>query len=155
MSTILRIALAALLAFSSFGIADAQYGGLPQGSYRQSCQNIRLNGNTLSAGCTAPNGQLLRSSVNANCRGDIANMNGYLTCKGGGPGFGPGPGMGGGVPQGSYLQSCRNVRMHPGRLSASCTAPNGQFVHSSLPLGACRRGADIANINGRLQCIYR
>ncbi len=61
------------------------YGyGVPPGSYQQSCTNARMNGSTLSASCTATNGQYINSSINVrNCQSrgtDIANRNGYLSC---------------------------------------------------------------------------
>ncbi len=61
------------------------YGyGLPGGSYQQSCTNARMNGSTLSASCTATNGQQTYSSIDVRqcqSRGtDIANRNGYLSC---------------------------------------------------------------------------
>ena len=65
-----------------------QYGGYnnygaPGGSYQQSCSNIQMRGSTLSASCTATNGQQLYSQINVRgCNGDIANFNGHLTCNG-------------------------------------------------------------------------
>ncbi|HZZ64575.1 MAG TPA: CVNH domain-containing protein, partial [Candidatus Baltobacteraceae bacterium] len=57
---------------------------LPPGSYQASCTNIRMNGSTLSASCTAGNGQRVYSSINVNAcqsRGmPIRNNNGYLRC---------------------------------------------------------------------------
>ncbi len=142
-----RFVLAAALVIAGLAPASAQF--VPSGSYQQSCRNIRVNGNQLIANCTSPNGQHIRSSINVGCRGDIANVNGYLQCHGGG--YGPGYGGGHRVPPGSYQGSCRNVYMQGGTLSAQCTAPNGQYIGSSLFVNQCR-GADIANINGRLSC---
>lgn len=146
---------------------------LPAGTYRQSCSDARVRGNELSANCSAPDGRRIRSSVTLDCRGDIGNVNGYLRCNGGrrggafgrhdgmshgypggghfGPGA-PGSGFGGGVPSGTYQQSCTNIRMQGGRLVASCSATNGGRVTSSLDVGACRRNADIGNHNGSLSC---
>lgn len=67
------------------GYNNGGYGygyGLPGGSYRQSCQNARMNGSMLSASCTAPNGQWIGSSIDVRrCQSrDIANRNGYLSC---------------------------------------------------------------------------
>jgi hypothetical protein len=61
------------------------YGySLPPGSYQQSCTNAQMNGSTLSASCTATNGQYINSSIDVRrcqSRGsDIANRNGYLSC---------------------------------------------------------------------------
>ena len=138
--------------------AVAQYA--PGGSYQQSCNDIRMHGNAVSARCTAPNGQYVHSRLALPCYGDIANNNGYLRCNGnggGGGGFYPGrPGGGGYGPPGSYQSSCRNSHMQGGMLSAECTATNGAWIRSSLAVNRCRPGTDIANVNGRLSCLnYR
>jgi hypothetical protein len=57
---------------------------------------------------------------------------------------------GGGVP-GSYQNSCTNVQWNGGVLTATCTAPNGTNITSSINPAQCR-GGDIANVNGRLAC---
>lgn len=86
--TMTGLALAIGLAAASIVTASAQqygygYNNVPSGSYQQSCNNLRMNGSTLSASCTAANGQRVYSSLNVNgCRGDIANNNGHLTCNG-------------------------------------------------------------------------
>jgi hypothetical protein len=57
--------------------------GIAPGSYQSSCTNAYMNGPTLTASCTSPNGQRITSSINAaQCRGaDIANRNGRLACQ--------------------------------------------------------------------------
>ena len=57
-----------------------------------------------------------------------------------------------GVPGGSYLQSCTNVRMHGDRLVAECRRADGSWDRSSLHVGGCSGG--IANTNGQLTCNY-
>ena len=143
------LSLAVLLGATNVAAVDAQ--GYPGGSYTSSCTHIRMNGNMITARCTAANGGQIRSSTSANCRGDIANNNGYLGCNGGGGGMGHRPGMGG-LPQGSYLSSCMNARMNGSMLMAVCPAPNGARIETSLNAQYCRRGADIANRNGYLNC---
>lgn len=168
---------ASLAAASLAAPADAQYA--PSGSYQQSCTNIRVRGNELSASCTSPNGSRVRSMIALNsCRGgDIANSNGQLVCNGNGNGYGRhrdngygnggynngngygnngynngnGYGNNGYAPGGSYQQSCRNVRMSGGTLTASCPGPNGTWMRTSINPRSCR-GADIANRNGQLVC---
>jgi hypothetical protein len=54
------------------------------------------------------------------------------------------------VPSGSYQQSCQNIRMRGGLLTARCTGPNG-LVRTSIDPRTCR-GGDIANNNGQLVC---
>ncbi|MFT4252702.1 MAG: CVNH domain-containing protein [Caulobacter sp.] len=67
-------------------------GTLPRGSYLESCRDASLRGRELTAQCRDDRGRWNWTSVNADCRGDISNQNGRLTCFGG-PG-GPGGGRG-------------------------------------------------------------
>jgi hypothetical protein len=53
---------------------------IPPGSYQQSCTHIHVRGGILTARCSATNGQRIRSSIRAYCRGDIGNVNGVLQC---------------------------------------------------------------------------
>ena len=166
--TALSLTAAVALAAMTLGTASAQ--NIPSGSYQQSCTNIRVNGDVLTARCTAPQGNRVRSSIGlSSCRrGDIANSNGQLTCNSNGYGRGRGNGNGygnngnngygnngyggnGRLPAGSYQQSCTNATMNGGVLTANCPAGNGARTTSSINASACR-GADIANRNGRLQC---
>lgn len=175
---------ASLAAVSLAAPASAQYA--PSGSYQQSCTNIRVRGNELTARCTASNGTRVRSMIALNsCRGgDIANSNGQLVCNGGssygngrwrhrhrdngygnggynnGNGYGYGRGNNGNngygygngyAPSGSYQQSCRNIQMSGGTLTASCPTGNGSYTTTSINPRSCR-GADIANRNGQLVC---
>jgi hypothetical protein len=55
-------------------------------------------------------------------------------------------------PAGSYAQSCRNISMQRRVLSAECKTANGGWNNSTLDLSGCRRGANIANLNGQLTC---
>src|SRR6202163_3875836 len=57
----------------------------------------------------------------------------------------------GGAVSGSYQSSCTNVYMNGPNLTASCTAPNGQRITTTINAAQCR-GGDIANVNGRLAC---
>jgi CVNH domain len=63
---------------------DRGYGnnGVPYGSYSQTCQNIRVSGNTLQASCQKKNGKLKNTSLHnfSQCR-DIENDNGKLRCR--------------------------------------------------------------------------
>jgi CVNH domain len=75
-------------------------------------------------------------------RGD--RNNGYNN----GNGYGYGNGY---APSGSYQQSCRNIRMSGGTLTASCPTGNGTYATTSINPRSCR-GMDIANRNGQLVC---
>jgi hypothetical protein len=55
----------------------------PQGSYRSSCNDVRMQGQTLIAFCQKPDGTWQTSAIGpANqCAGDIQNVGGQLTCN--------------------------------------------------------------------------
>ena len=56
--------------------------GVPPGSYSQSCQDIRVSGNTLSATCRKNNGRNRQATLsNFNQCSNIANSNGKLRCS--------------------------------------------------------------------------
>ena len=54
------------------------------------------------------------------------------------------------APQGSYLNSCRNVGMDRDRLIADCRSPDGSWHRTALDIDRC--AGDIANIHGQLNC---
>jgi hypothetical protein len=55
------------------------------------------------------------------------------------------------VPQGSYTQSCRNIRVAGGTLLAVCRQADGRWETSALAqVGTC--ASDIGNMNGALAC---
>jgi hypothetical protein len=55
------------------------------------------------------------------------------------------------VPGGSYLQSCRDVRMRGDRLIATCRTEEGRWNQTSIDnTGRCAGG--VANSDGRLVC---
>ena len=114
----------------------------PRGSYQRSCRNITWDCKTLSAICASRSGGTQQSTLSAPelCIGDIANMDGVLRCsKGSAP------------PGGSYTQSCRDIRVENGLLSAQCRHSNGQWTNSPpLAFGNCRNGID--NMEGTLRC---
>ncbi|MEA2786915.1 MAG: hypothetical protein QOF71_3019 [Candidatus Eremiobacteraeota bacterium] len=195
----LLISLLAGLGLAVTALAPASAQAIPSGSYQQSCTNIRVRGDQLSARCTNPQGVAVRSTIALNsCRnGDIVNSNGQLACNNNvNNGYGNGNGRrhrhrdndnnnggynnggynngngqyngnggynngnggynngrygNGGAVGGSYQSSCTNVYMNGPTLTASCTAPNGQRITSSINAAQCR-GGDIANVNGRLAC---
>jgi len=140
---------------------DQRWGGgwgqIPSGSYQQSCRDARVNGSgpnaMLSASCQDSRGRWSYSSIRfSQCRGDIANQNGRLACAWGGGGGGGGPGWGGGLPNGTYQQSCRDARVNGNMLSASCQDNRGRWNYSSIRYRDCRY--DIRNDNGRLACEF-
>jgi len=85
-------------ALSSVTPAMAQgYGGAPGGSYLDTCREVRAYGDSLSAVCRRVDGSWQRTGLRDlnGCAGDIANMNGHLTCgRAGGYGSSYGPSRG-------------------------------------------------------------
>lgn len=85
-------ALAVLLVSALSVAAQAQpQRQVPRGSYRQSCHDVQVQGDTLSAVCSREDGRWQRTVLRDvdNCVGDIGNDNGALRCNrrrgGGGP----------------------------------------------------------------------
>jgi hypothetical protein len=101
----------------------------------------------MTASCNLPSSGTNRTTIDLrSCgNGNVANINGTLTCSGASSGNGY-------LPQGSYLQSCRNISKQGHFLSATCTPPRGGPLNSSLDLRRCGRGALVANNNGYLNC---
>ena len=58
-------------------------GEQPQGSFRSSCNDVRMQGQTLIAFCPKPDGTWQTSAIGpvSQCVGDIQNVNGQLTCN--------------------------------------------------------------------------
>jgi len=113
----------------------------PYGSYQQSCNGAYMTGPILHATCRDTNGRPRETTLNVlNCKGDIANFNGRLSCMG----------SSNQPPPGSYQQSCTGVYMTGPILHAQCRNLQGRSVASDLNTLGCRQ--DIANINGYLAC---
>ncbi|PWC54736.1 CVNH domain-containing protein [Azospirillum sp. TSO22-1] len=141
------------------GAASAQ--GVPDGSYLETCDNVRMRGDTLSATCATRNGRAVQSSLrNAmDCSGGIENINGRLACSGQGGAYYGGDRYGNGgygasdgyAPGGSYLRSCTDVSVSGDTLYATCQTRNGRAVQSELRGIQRYQGGDISNCNGTLR----
>lgn len=177
-ASVLMAAVAAAAVAPASAQVYGNYGNgynLPQGSYLQSCTNITVRGSMLRATCTEPNGQTMRTSIDVNqCGGrDILNNNGALACGNGqynyttaraygrryrqryyngNYNYNNGYNNGGfSIPPGSYQASCTNMRMVGASvLQASCTAPNGARITSTINVRRCYN--DVRNDNGYLRC---
>jgi hypothetical protein len=114
----------------------------PRGSYPDSCHDIQMKGSTLHAVCKSVDGRELPTSLkDANrCAEGVANINGILNCEGGGI-----------LPPGSYIASCKDVRLQGNTLRASCNDGQGHWRNSSLR-DAAKCSGDIANHGGMLRC---
>ena len=140
------VALAAMPQLS-LGSSD----GLPDGSWRQSCQMGSVRDGTLSAVCLRDGGKKseITSVAIGNCQA-FGNRNGKLFCES--PGGGNGNSGSLGQWSGSFRQSCRDesVDKH-GKLQATCRKDNGTYKRSNLQAQKCpsyRAG----NRNGDLFC---
>jgi len=149
MRSSLGFSLIVMFAMAWGSLANAQT--IPPGSYQQTCKNIEMRGDVLSANCQDSTGRwqsvLLRDV--GSCRSDIINDDGALRCS---RGVGYQNGNQGGIPGGSYVQSCQEVRVHGDDLEARCQTSSGDMKSSKLDdYNKCR--GDIVNDNGKLRCV--
>lgn len=153
-STALVLGFAVLLA------APAEAAKLPPGSYQQSCRNAYVDSSSgkarLFAECPDRQGNMHHSGVQfMKCSGDIANLNGELGCvQGASAGQNTGGqnnGPGGGLPAGSWQQSCRDPQLNGTMLTATCLRGSGGSGYSSIDTRACG-GGPVGNQNGQLYC---
>ena len=128
---------------------DAERGA-PAGTYTQTCNHVRMDGDTLRARCQTSGGQWVDTSLNdyARCTGDITNIEGQLTCGGYGH---PERDAERGAPPGSYTQTCNGVRVNGYSLRARCQTSDGRWLDTSLD-DYSRCVGDIVNDEGRLEC---
>jgi hypothetical protein len=147
MPHISKLSLLVVMIAASLGSARAQ-GGIPPGSYQQTCVNIQMQSWTLYANCQDTEGRW-RSAVLPDvrgCAGQVTNLNGQLHCD-----RGEGWRAGDSLPGGSYRQTCRSVKLRGDRLSAQCESVNGSWTRTSLDdIQQCV--GDIVNDDGQLQC---
>lgn len=151
---------AAMAVLCTQGTSSQAQGGLPYGSYRQTCQNIRLDGNTLKARCQKIDGGWRNTSLDyRGCGGQVINDNGNLRCGQGGnygggrpPYAGGGHGYGyGGLPPGDYKRTCENMRMEGNKLIGYCRKVDGGWRNTSLNnVNQCK--TQIVNDDGNLRC---
>jgi hypothetical protein len=149
-----RIFMFTLLAFAltvlTQGTIMAQ--GIPQGSYQQTCNNVAVNGNVLSANCQDSRGNWINAQLPdvQRCGSDITNDNGVLHCAS--SGNAPGGYQAGNGPGGSYTQSCRDIHVGGDDLHARCQTRDGSWHETKLDdYNKCR--GDILNDNGNLKCV--
>ncbi len=114
----------------------------PAGSYTESCRDIRMKGSTLYAVCKSVDGREAPTSLrDANrCAQGVVNVNGILNCE-----------VSDVLPPGSYISTCKDVRMQGTTLYASCNNGKDRWVTAELR-EAHKCSGDIANQNGTLRC---
>jgi hypothetical protein len=147
MRSLIRLGLiAATVAFGAISAHAVQ--GPPPGTYRETCANIQVRGGNLYANCQDREGRW-RSTVLPyvdDCASAPANDNGQLTCarrddwrerdR---------------LPRGSYVETCRDIRMRGDLLYARCQTVTGRWVRTSLGnIGGCV--GEVVNDDGQLQC---
>jgi hypothetical protein len=77
-------ALSAVLLAGTIYCGPAQAQPAPQGSYLDSCSHVRMHGDRLVADCRRRDGGWQRTVLDVSrCGGEIANLNGNLSCAGG------------------------------------------------------------------------
>jgi len=125
------------------GGSEAAAPSQPRGSYTDSCKNIQMKGTTLRAVCKSLDGREMPTSLkDANrCSEGVANINGILNCE-----------VSGVLPPGSYIATCKDVRLQGTTLTASCNDGKDHWLDASLR-AANKCNGDIANQNGALRCI--
>lgn len=140
----MKIASAALAAFlvGVGWVSAAQAQGVPQGSYLQSCSEIRMRGDTLVAYCRRPDGYANWTWINQvhRCRGDIVNAGGWLTCTFGGPQAGPPPHGGPPGPGDRRRERCEQLHRESAQL-------RNQIAREFNPI-------ERARLEGRLQEVH-
>jgi hypothetical protein len=159
---------AALLSFALPQMASAQnqyqgqYQGqnqnwnrLPGGGYRDTCRDIRLDRDRLTASCRGKHGGWNYAVLDIrDCRnGAVENHDGNLVCVGGYGGGRDDYGYGG-LPAGGYRDTCRDIQVDRDTLSATCRGKNGGWNYTSLNLRYCRGGV-VENKKGVLVCFER
>lgn len=124
------------------GGSQAAAPSQPAGSYTESCKNIRMKGSTLHAVCKSLDGRELPTSLkDANrCAEGVANINGILNCEASGV-----------LPPGSYIATCKDVKLQGSTLSATCNDGKDHWRDTFLR-DANKCNGDIANQNGTLRC---
>ncbi len=138
--------------FSVLALAPvAQARWAPSGSYEATCRHVDFDGDMLTASCQRRDGSWRNAWLdNADdCDGHIVNDNGQLVCRWDrwrdrGHDYDDGP-------RGSYLETCRNVRMDGYLLRATCQKRDGSWRWTSLDEAFDCDGR-IANFDGRLVC---
>ena len=159
MRRVIQFAMGTLM-FLVVGASAGLAQSAPPGSYQQTCRDIGVRGDVLSARCQDTSGQWRDTQMRdiSYCNGDISNENGALRCNGS-VGTYQGSNNGGyyggynqgGIPGGSYTQTCQDVRIRGNDLEARCQSVDGGWRTTRLS-GFDRCGGDIANDNGSLRC---
>jgi hypothetical protein len=127
--------------------ASASTDGLPDGSWRQSCDRAYVQNGTLHARCRRDGGKYVSASAQVGPCQAFGNRNGTLFCE-------SSDGVSGNMGQwsGSFRDSCREMSVDKhGKLQATCRKNNGTYQRTNLQAQKCpsyRAG----NRDGKLFC---
>jgi hypothetical protein len=101
-----------------------------------------MKGSTLHAICKSVDGREAPATLrDANhCAEGVVNVNGVLNCE-----------VSDVLPPGSYISTCKDVRMQGTTLMASCNNGKDRFVAAELR-DAHKCTGDIVNEKGKLKC---
>ncbi len=114
-------------------LASSSDGGLPGGSWRQTCQNAYVRDGVLYAQCQRNDGRYGSASVQITSCQAFGNRDGQLFCESSGDGR-----YGGNQWDGSFRNSCRNISIESnGDLLATCPTGNGGWRQSRLSARDC------------------
>lgn len=144
MPRFLAIAALAVAAAFAFG-ADAYAKAPPDGSYRGSCRNLHVEGDTLYGECQNKAGKWKKTWISGYkyCDGDIVNRNGVLDCNGGRlPEYSEAPPArdNGGLPPGGWVDVCRDAVLDGNVLRATCHDDAGVWRPTWIDVRVCRDG---------------
>lgn len=137
----------------------ATAGSVPVGTYLASCRDVTIDGPTLIAICSVAGGAWVAARLEdyTFCVGDIVNRNGALFCMRMPSVLGietPAARAAATLPPaGSYMGSCRDIRLDDGWLKATCADHAGRWAQTAIVANWCGvLHRDIANIDGQLSC---
>lgn len=143
----IAIAIVGLIMAASAAQAD----NAPPGSYQRSCTGINADWHRLTATCRTRNGSWSYTALDdyRRCETDIVNDNGRLQCAD--DDQQDDRDHHDQAPRGSYQRTCRNIETDGRSLTAECQDGRGRWRYTEFDeYRRCR--ADIANVNGMLQC---
>ena len=123
-----------------------QGGGLPGGSWVATCRRPQMNGPTLLAQCEDTRGRMRDTSIDVrSCTtGTVENRDGGLVCE-------SPASRGGGMPGGSWVQTCRDGQMAGPVLRAQCLDARGRPRDTTIDVRTCANNR-LANRDGGLIC---
>lgn len=107
----------------------------PPGSYTQTCKNINLTGETLTASCQRMDGSWKTTKLEfaASCIGIISNVDGNLACTG---------------PTGSFARTCRDTKVIGNKVYSTCQRINRSWVNTESTFSGYQH--PLTNCDGKL-----